>query len=114
MAKRYSRRRPDGTVEYYDNQKEAEAARREDFYDGIAGTFALGGLVVGGILAYGCIYFFGLSGWPKVAQFALVIGGAFACSIISTFLSKILYWILITTISLGVLYGVGALIWALL
>ena len=51
MAKRYSRRRNDGTVEYYDSPEEAQAARRNDFYEDIAARFLLAGFLLGGILA---------------------------------------------------------------
>ncbi|ERJ17496.1 hypothetical protein SSPSH_003708 [Salinisphaera shabanensis E1L3A] len=112
MAKRYSRRRNDGTVEYYDSPEEAQAARRNDFYEDIAARFLLAGFLLGGILAYVSIDVFGFSYWPKAAQFGWVVAGAVGCAAVSAALSKILYKILITLLAIGIVFGIGMLLWA--
>ncbi len=111
MTTRYSRRAADGTTEYHDRKETLiEADRRENSEDR-AGLFGFVGLLLGGILAYTAFHKLGGMDLPKWFRFSGVVVGAGVGAIILAKLADFIWGLIMTLILLGIIYGIGALIW---
>lgn len=55
MARRYSRRRVDGIVEYSESPEELEASAAREGEESLRGRWALIGLLLGAVATYGLV-----------------------------------------------------------
>ena len=110
MGTRFGRRAADGTYEYHDSKESLVAAERRDNSDARAGLFGLIGLLVGGVLTYVSLLKVGMD-WPKWLRFGLVVVGAGGSAYVLAKLADLIWNIILTLVLLGVLYGIGSLIW---
>lgn len=86
------------------------AAKRSEDSDTRAGLFGLIGLLVGGMLTYIVLIKVGAD-WPKWLRFGLVVVGASGSAYVLAKLADLIWNIIVTLVLLGVLYGIGSLIW---
>lgn len=112
MATRFGRRAADGTYEYHDSRESMIAAEGRENSDTRAGLFGLIGLLVGGVLTYVALLKFGME-WPKWLRFGLVIAGGGSLAYVLAKFADILWQIILTLVFLGIVWGVGSLIWSL-
>ena len=109
MARRFSRRRVDGLVEYSASLDELEAsAARED--QALRGPFRLIGLLLGAAGAYGLVKLCGAD-WPKLLRFIAVLIGACSVAFVFARLAVALRTMLSIAIAVAVLGGIGYLVW---
>lgn len=110
MTIRYSRRAPDGTTEYHDSKDTLiEASCREDS-ENRAGVFGFIGLLLGGMLTYSAFHKLGVD-LPKWLRFSGVIIGAGLSGFILAKLADFIWALFWMLVLLGIIYGIGALIW---
>lgn len=110
MGTRFGRRAADGTVEYHDSHESLVAAKRSENSDARAGLFGFIGLLIGGVLTYIALLKLGAD-WPKWLRFGLVVVGAGGSAYVLAKLAGLIWNIILTLVLLGVLYGIGSLIW---
>jgi len=102
MGQRFSWRRDDGTIEYYDTKEEVDAARSAEFFEHLASFFALAGFVIGGLLTYMGMQFFGGTDWPKLVRFSVVVAAALGSAVVSVLLTRVIYWLFATVVTIGI------------
>ncbi|MBU0915558.1 hypothetical protein [Aquabacterium parvum] len=110
MATRFGRRAADGTFEYHDSHESLVAAKRSENSDARAGLFGFIGLLIGGVLTHIALLKLGTD-WPKWLRFGLVVVGAGGSAYVLAKLADLIWNIILTLVLLGVLYGIGSLIW---
>ena len=110
MGTRFGRRAADGTFEYHDSHESLVAAKRSENSDARAGLFGFIGLLIGGVLTYIALLKLGTD-WPKWLRFGLVVVGAGGSAYVLAKLADLICNIILTLVLLGVLYGIGSLIW---
>ncbi len=110
MGTRFGRRTADGTFEYHDSHESLLAAKRSENSDARAGLFGFIGLLIGGVLTYIALLKLGTD-WPKWLRFGLVVVGAGGSAYVLAKLADLLWNIILMLVLLGVLYGIGSLIW---
>lgn len=113
MANRYGRRNVDGIFEYADSREELEASADREDREALQGSFALAGLLLGLVLTYGLVEQF-VPEWPKIARFAAVLVGGCSSAFILMKLAVLLRAIFSIAIALGILGGLGYIVWKLL
>jgi hypothetical protein len=110
MTTRYSRRLADGTFEHHNSRASLDAARERESETDRAGLFGLIGVLVGGVLSYFFVHKWGVD-WPKWLKFASVF---VAAGVSYHVLSKLANWIwdgIRLLFLIGIVYGLGLLIW---
>ena len=113
MAKRYGRRRVDGVFEYSDSMEELEVSAIRENEESLRGIFALIGLLLGAVGAYGLVDLY-VPGWPKVIRFASILAGGCLSAVIFASLAVLLRRVFVTALAIGVLGGLGYLLWQIL
>ena len=111
MTTRYGRRAADGTTEYYDSKDALIEANRREKSEDRAGLFGFVGLLLGGILAYTAFHKLGGMDLPKWFRFSGVVVGAGVGAIILAKLADFIWGLIMTLILLGIIYGIGTLVW---
>jgi hypothetical protein len=86
------------------------AIRRENSEDR-AGLFGFVGLLVGGILTYTAFHKLGGMDLPKWLRFSGVVVGAGVGAFILAKLADIIWGLIMTVVLLGIIYGIGTLVW---
>ncbi|NJD08536.1 MAG: hypothetical protein FIA97_18860 [Methylococcaceae bacterium] len=110
MGTRFGRRAADGTYEYHDTKESLVEAERSENSEALEGLFGFIGLLIGGVLAYIALLKLGAD-WPKWLRFGLVIVGAGGAAYALARLANLIWNLILTLMLLGVLYGIGSLIW---
>lgn len=110
MGTRFGRRSADGTFEYHDSKDSLASAERKENSEVRADFFGFIGLLIGGLLSYLMLLKLG-SDWPKWLRFGLVIFGAVSSSYILAKLADLLWAVLLSLALIGIVYGLGSLIW---
>lgn len=113
MSNRYGRRRDDDIFEYSDSPDEIERSAIREDEKFLQERFALIGFVLGMIMMYVLVGRH-VPDWPKVSRFTAILAGAclrgFVCASVAVFLRKLFA----ICFSLGVLGGLGSLLWRVL
>lgn len=89
-----------------------EPEARED-EEALRGTFALVGLLLGGVATYGLIELYAPD-WPKLIRFVAVLAGACSSAVVFASLAVALRMMFVIAIAMGVLGGIGYLLWKVL
>ena len=110
MARRYSRRRVDGIVEYSESLGELEASAVHEDEQALRGTFRLIGLLLGAAATYGLVKLYGAD-WPKLVRFIAVLVGACSVAFVFGRLAIALRMMLSIAIAVAALGGIGYLVW---
>jgi hypothetical protein len=113
VAKRYGRRRVDGVFEYSDSIEELDASAIREDEESLRGTFALIGLLLGAVVTYGLVGLY-VPDWPKAIRFASILAGGCLSAVIFASLAVLLRRMLVIVVTMGVLGGLGYLLWRLL
>ena len=112
MARRYSRRRVDGIVEYSESLGELEASAVHEDEQALRGAFRLVGLLLGAAVTYGLVKLYGAD-WPKLVRFIAVFVGSCLVAFVFARLAVPLRMILSIATTVAVLGGIGYLVWKL-
>lgn len=112
MARRFSRRRVDGIVEYSESLDELEASAVREDEQTLRGAFRMIGLVLGAAGTYGLVKLYGAD-WPKLVRFTAVLIGASSVAFVFARLAVALRMMLSTAIAVAALGGIGYLVWKL-
>lgn len=110
MARRFSRRRVDGIVEYSESVDELEASAVREDEQALRRTFRLIGLLLGAAGTYGLVKHYGTD-WPKLVRFIAVSVGACTAAFVFARLAVALRMMLSLVIAAAVLGGIGYLLW---
>lgn len=110
MARRFSRRRVDGIVEYSESLDELEASAVREDEQALRGTFRLIGVLLGAAGTYGLVKLYGAD-WPKLVRFIAVLVGACSAAFVFARLAVALRMMLSVAIALVVFSGIGYLVW---
>jgi hypothetical protein len=110
MARRFSRRRVEGIVEYSESLDELEASAVREDEQALRGTFRLIGLLLGAAGTYGLVKLYGAD-WPKLVRFIAVLVGACSVAFVFARLAVALRMMLSVAVALVVLGGIGYLVW---
>ena len=110
MARRYSRRRVDGIVEYSESLEEIEASAAREDEESLRGRWALIGLLPGAVATYGLVKLHAPD-WPKIIRFIVVFVGACSSAFIFARLAVALRMVFAIAIAMGILGGIGYLVW---
>lgn len=110
MGTRYSQRLENGTSEHYDSQEEMAAAQQARFNDNIQMWFALGGLLIGGLIAYSFTQAV-IPDWPKFIRFSLVVASAIGLAVLLARIAIVVFNVAMTILGFAILFGIGSLIW---
>ncbi len=113
MAKRYGRRRVDGIFEYSESVEDLEASAVREDREALRGSFALVGLLLGGVVTYGLVNHHAPD-WPKIIRFISVLAGGCLSAYVFASLAVLLRMMLFIVTAIGVLGGIGYLVWKLL
>jgi hypothetical protein len=111
MGTRFGRRSADGTYEYHDSKESLIAAERSENSEMRSGLFGLIGLLVGGVLTYVALLKLGGMEWPKWLRFGLVIAGGGVLGFTLSKLADLIWNILLALLLVGVMWGIGSVIW---
>lgn len=111
MGTRFGRKASDGTYEYHDSKESLIAAERRDNSEMRSGLFGLIGLLIGSVLTYVALLKLGSMEWPKWLRFSLVIAGGGVLAVVLAKFADLIWNILLTLILVGVVWGIGSVIW---
>ena len=110
MARRFSRRRADGVVEYSDSLDELEASAVREEEQALRRTFRVIGLLLGAAGTYALVKRYGPDS-PKFIRFIAVLLGACSGAFVFARLAVALHMMLSVAIAVAVLGGIGYLVW---
>lgn len=110
MARRYSRRRVDGIVEYSESLDELEASAVREGEQALRGTYRLIGLLLGAAGTYVLLKLYGAD-WPKITRFIALLVGACSGAFVFARLAVALRMMLSIAVAVAVLGGIGYLVW---
>lgn len=107
---RYSERLKNDISAHYDSADDLAAAQQARLNDSVQGWFALGGLIVGGFIAYSFTNAV-IPDWPKLVRFVLVLSCAIGLSFLLARIAVVIFNIAVAIFGFAVLIGIGSLIW---
>lgn len=111
MGTRYSRRAVDGTIEYHDNKESLIRAEHSDNSQARAGLFGLIGLLIGATLTYVAFHKLGGMELPKWIRFTGILLGAGTGAFALARFADLLWNLILTIITIAIVFGIGAAIW---
>ncbi|QQQ00946.1 hypothetical protein [Lysobacter enzymogenes] len=117
MATRYSKRRSDGTVAYYDSEEamRADEPAPRGLFD-FSIFYAVVGLFLSVVVVLSLVYGLDLgAGWPKPVRFSAMViavaAGSYVIGRTGLFLFG-MFWLLVAALFvLGILGSIGAALW---